>query len=520
MSAFRPRVCVSEALRLGLLTTLLLTLACGPRLHRTFAAPQDNAKATGASMPTFTELQPGWNLLRPGGETGCAKGGEYAFSVRPAARDKLLVFFQGGGACAVAERCAQGQPWYNPEIDLAAAKTPRLEGIFEFANPDNPFSAYSAVVVRYCTGDVHLGNRDVTYTIADDKGQSRRFEIRHRGYANASAVLRWIQANFTAPQKIFVSGVSAGSVATPFYASVLARQYPKARVVGLGDAQGHDPQIGNEQINDVQRMRLETVRRLPGWEKIATLGTRDRYITAARSAPQLQLFQFNHAYDAVSRTYFGADVLAALRNGELNMLTMLRANQRDISRDVPTFRYFNVGGREHGALTNDRFYGYATNGHRFRDWVAAIEAGDPVASVDCIDCTRSEFRFSEQDLRIVERSLELISRPSAWISDDPSERCRPNVERFPLRCALYMAINEVTSRPPTIEYPGAMEVIYTAIARMGPEFEKLDEAQRGSESLLPLRLYNNRPGTTAADVISLLEEVRDRIRAQLRPKAD
>lgn len=517
MFAFRHRICVPGALRLGLLSALLVWLACGPRIQRTFAAPQNDAKAAAAAMPTFAQLQPGWNLLRPGGETGCAKGGEYAFSVRPAARDKLLVFFQGGGACAVAERCAQGQPWYNPEIDLAAAKTPRLEGIFEFANPDNPFSAYSAVIVRYCTGDVHFGNRDVTYTIADDTGQSRRFEIRHRGYANASAVLRWIQANFTAPQNIFVAGVSAGSVATPFYASVLARQYPKARVVGLGDAQGHDPRIGDEQINDIQRMRLDTVRRHPGWEQLPTLGVRDRYITSARSAPGLQLFQFNHAYDAVSRSYFGPAVLAALRNRELDMLAMLRANQRDISREVPTFRYFTVGGRAHGALVNDLFYAHATNGRRFRDWVAAIAAGDPVASVDCIDCTRSEFRFSEQDLRIVERSLELASRPGVWIPDDRSQPCR-NLERFPLRCALLIAINEVTSRPPTLDHPGAWEVIYTAIARMGAEFERLDEPERGSESASPLRLYNNRPGTTAADVISLLQEVRDRIRAQLRPK--
>jgi len=518
MFAFRHRICVPGALRLGLLSALVLSLACGPRIHRAFAAPQNDAKATAAAMPMFTELLPGWNLLRPGGETKCAKGGEYAFSVRPAARDRLLAFFEGGGACSVGERCAQGQPWYAPEIDLAAAKTQRFEGIFDFANPENPFSAYSAVYVRYCTGDVHLGNRDVTYTITDDKGESRRIEIHHRGNVNASAVLRWIQANFAAPQHIFVAGFSAGSMAMPFYASVLARQYPKARVVGLGDAQGHDPAT-IAQPGDEQR-RFDTVRRHPGWEKLPTLGARDRYITAARSAPRLQLFQFNHAYDAVSRSYFGSALLAALRNQELDMLTMLRANQRDIGREVPTFRYFNVGGAAHGALPYDRFYAYATNGHRFRDWVATIAAGDPVASVDCSECTRSEFRFSEQDLRIVERSLELISPPGAWNSDIPPQPCRRGLERFSLECALLTAVGQVTGRPPDFLHAGLWEVTYSAIARMGAEFDKLDDPQRGSESAFPLRLYNGRPGTTVADVISLLEEVRDRIRAQLRPKAD
>jgi len=56
--------------------------------------------------------------------------------------------------------------------------------------------------------------------------------------------------------------------------------------------------------------------------------------------------------------------------------------------------------------------------------------------------------------------------------------------------------------------------------RAWAEFDKLDDPQRGFEAALPFRLYNGRPGTTVADVISLLEQVRDRIRAQLRPKAD
>jgi hypothetical protein len=37
---------------------------------------------------------------------------------------------------------------------------------------------------------VHLGDRDVNHMIGGDKGESRRFEIHHRGYANAAAVLR------------------------------------------------------------------------------------------------------------------------------------------------------------------------------------------------------------------------------------------------------------------------------------------------------------------------------------------
>jgi hypothetical protein len=67
----------------------------------------------------------------------------------------------------------------------AEAHNVRNQGIFEQANPANPFSEYSAVHVRYCTGDIHLGDRDATYTIHDDKGESRQFKIHHRGQVNA-----------------------------------------------------------------------------------------------------------------------------------------------------------------------------------------------------------------------------------------------------------------------------------------------------------------------------------------------
>src|SRR5688572_33342387 len=71
------------------------------------ASAQDSPRAKSA-LPAFSELQAGWNELRPGGETKCAKGGEYAFSVRPGAKDKLLVWFEGGGACW-GEECVREQ---------------------------------------------------------------------------------------------------------------------------------------------------------------------------------------------------------------------------------------------------------------------------------------------------------------------------------------------------------------------------------------------------------------------------
>lgn len=464
-----------------------------------------------AALPRFSELRPGWHLLRPGGDTICAKGGEYAFSVRPGVRDKLLIWFQGGGACWTAEECDGRVGNYLPEINFDNV---RNQGIFEQANAANPFSEYSTVHVRYCTGDIHLGDHDATYTIRDDKGESRPFKIHHRGQVNAMAVLRWVYDNFPAPREIFVSGTSGGSHPTPFYASLLARHYSQARVVALADsARNSVPAPDNHHWGFP-----DVVRRHPGWEQFPeNWRVPDLFIAAARTAPRIQLLQFNHAYDSTAR--FRLRQLLGQERAKADIRAMLRAEQGEVSRQVPSFRYFTVGGRGHGALPQNNFYVYATGGYLFRDWVAAAAAGQPVPSVECIDCSRPEFVFSQRDLRIVERALELVSAPGAWNADDPPQQCGPKLVSYSLNCALRTAVNEIA---PGANTAAAWEVVYAAIERLGADFDKtLDEREpeRGIQPQLALRLFNSRPGTTAADVIGLLEEARDRIRADLRRKA-
>ena len=134
-------------------------------------------------------------------------------------------------------------------------------------------------------------------------------------------------------------------------------------------------------------------------------------------------------------------------------------------------RRFTVGGRVHGVVQNDRFYAYETNGVRAREWVASIVAGQPVASVDCTNCCRPDFRFVDGDLRIVERAVELLSPAGAW---DPQERaggcCPTSGSRYTLRCALRKAAGDVTGVIPTNENenPAAVsEVAHSILDRMG-----------------------------------------------------
>lgn len=483
------------------------------------------ATAPSVPLPAADELKDGWNQLRPRGETTCAKGAPYHFYARRASAQKLLVFFEGGGACWRGGDCERGRPVYEPEIVSGAPGVDAsLRGVLDFTNPENPFADRSAVVIPYCTGDVHLGDRAATYTVAGATDDSRSFTIHHRGQLNAMTVLRWVYANFAAPREIFVTGSSAGGVAVPLYANVLAQHYPEARVVALSDDAGMHQAAAIAGADFSRWGHPDVVRKHRGWAPLPEdWGTPDLFVLAARSAPNLRLFQIDHAYDQVQYSFIvlsaAPDMATATKRLQAGvqgseLVGLLRANRKEIGTKVDTFRSFTVGGRAHGIVQNDRFYAYQTNGQRVRDWVASIANGQVVASVECTNCWRADYRFRNQDLRIIESALDLLSVPGVWDPQDRPGVCPTSAERYTLKCALRKAASDVTgvSSSNENEDPAAVsELTSTVIDRLGTR-ERLFGGP-------PLVVYNNRPGTTIADVIGLVEEVRGRIRADLRKRA-
>src|SRR5690606_14481079 len=171
-------------------------------------------------------LDAGWNQVDPGGETTCAAGTPYAFFVRPVEdSSRLLIYFQGGGACWNAFSCnPDNTSVYDPAVsgdDLYAT------GIFDLENPLNPMADFNMVFIPYCTGDVFTGSRTVDY--------SDTLTIAHQGYTNARAVLDWVYANFAQPSQVFITGSSAGSLGSIYHTADIMAQYAGVPVVQLGD---------------------------------------------------------------------------------------------------------------------------------------------------------------------------------------------------------------------------------------------------------------------------------------------
>jgi hypothetical protein len=339
--------------------------------------------AAGSELPAFASLEAGWNALAPGEPTICSLGTDYQFYVRPADPEKLLVFFQGGGACWFAEICNPGESMtYDPSVESDDNPANAPDGIFALDNPENPFADYSMVFVPYCTADVHLGDAVTTYELED----GTEIPIFHNGFLNASTVLDWVYANFDAPETIFAAGSSAGAIPSPFYAGIFADHYPEARVVQLGDGAGGYRFDGGEAVISRWNM-MSVVESFPGFEEIGIteMTFEQLYIITADEHPGVTFAQYNTAEDSTQKFF-----LSLVGVEDASLLELLQANYADIEAEVEDFHTYTAGGDLHVILPRPEFYTYTVGDVTVRDWVAALAAGEPVEDVLCSPCDTAE----------------------------------------------------------------------------------------------------------------------------------
>ncbi len=327
----------------------------------------------------WTELSPGWNEISPGGETICSQGTPYTFFFHPGSREKLLVFFQGGGACWNEVNCdLNNQPTYDPNIDSTdnPASTPmRFQGIFEKDVAGNPVRDYSILMIPYCSADTHLGNNNQTYIAGDSS-----FVIRHRGFANSMAALDWVYDRIPEPDIIFVTGESAGSVASPFYAGILADRYAKTRITQLGDCSGA---YGSVEFSPIlERWGAYEVMMAAGIAEPAELTSlTEATLEIAQRHPNVTFSQYNSAFDEAQQFF-----LAQLGGTPDSILTLLQHNMTLLDQNLPNFRYYIDTGNHHTILSHPQFYSTGVPGTPLSEWVTELEGEDGPESVYCEPC--------------------------------------------------------------------------------------------------------------------------------------
>mgnify|MGYP006269702717 CR=1 FL=1 len=466
-------------------------------------------RMTAALLVTGAALVPGavaaaeWETIEPGGETACAVG-EYRFYARQDAPDRVFIHLDGGGACWDAETCALDSGVYYTEVGPSPAQR---DGVFDLGHPDNPVASHSMLVIPYCTGDVHLGNRDTTYTLEKEDGTRETVTVPHRGLANAEAALEWLYERFDAPEQIVVTGSSAGAVATAFYADQLARRYPDARVIGLADAASAYRRNDASAASDDGAEPFESwglpvvLQAYPGWEDYggggASIGFETLFIRAATAAPNLELYTFDQAYDAAQQSY-----IRLLGTEEFDLLERIRANHADIARASDSFRYFVVGGIEHTVLGMPRFYFYEADGVAFHDWMADLVAGEPVDSVVCEQCSRPALRYTRADLDLIDGALALLSSEQRWAANDDA-RCEESATTWSLYCAVVESARRLGEQPRA--FAAFSDVIHSALDHL--DYDRIPQRL--------LTHFNNAEQTGFDDVRSVLLDVRERVSAGL-----
>ncbi|MFN2433377.1 MAG: pectin acetylesterase-family hydrolase [Gemmatimonadota bacterium] len=371
--------------RLGGLPLVLALAACASGAATGQAGPGPGA---GAAR--------GWTRIDPGGETMCARGTPYAFWARRAEPERLLVFFQGGGGCWDAETCRPGSDFLKDAVSRDEDPTGK-PGVFDLENPGNPFRGWSMLFVPYCTGDVHWGDHVRTY---DDSSAAARREgwsrvtMRHKGYVNARAALAWAYEQVPDPERVLVSGCSAGSVASILFTPYVIREYPDARVAQLGDAEAFvfDRPVDLQtdyRAHDNFPSWIPALRAIPAGEF-----TMERFYSAvAASHPEAVFAQYTTAHDSVQIRYYEA-VAESRDSADSHAATAaspsweqaLEASLEAIHARAPNFRSFVAAGHEHCATPTRRFYDESVGGTRLAEWVADLAEGRPVEDVRCARC--------------------------------------------------------------------------------------------------------------------------------------
>jgi hypothetical protein len=290
--------------------------------------------------------------------------------------DKLVVYFDGGGACwdditcsvpRRADNVGESDGLYKAELLPENDDPRRMRGIFDLNNARNPVRDWTIVFVPYCTGDVHSGANTAQYHDADT---GEPFAIEHRGADNFRAVLAWMRANLHAPRQIFVTGSSAGAYGAATHYGRIRDAFPSGRAAFLGDAgQGVTTEGFLSQRNGNWRYDLpESV-----FGRDAQL-TIDQDIVARLAAhyPRDRFAQYTTAHDITQIAFYS---LMGVHNACPAWTEHMTS---DLSRrqSAPNFRSYLAAGQTHTIMRSPLFYAQRSGGGPFAEWIGALVSDD------------------------------------------------------------------------------------------------------------------------------------------------
>lgn len=314
----------------------------------------------------------GWIELAPKNTT-CWDGSPWHFWYHPGDRNKLAIWFQGGGSCWNAETCDAAQ---RPTFDtkLGPDDYPGSgNGVFDQKHKNNPLRDFGLVFLPYCTGDMHIGRRTVEYARRDGS----RFPFVHAGQKNTRAALDALEALHVAPQTLLVGGESAGAIGAGFWASEIGDRWPNAQLIVLGDAGGgYRSRAANLVLK--QWGVLDDLPDVPAYRDPQRIYFETFYIAAAQRHPTARLGEANYANDAVQRHF-----MEMLGSPVAKLTKPLQCNLNEVRIEAPGFHSFIYPGTRHVMLRTNAVYTTRCENQSLIGWIEDLIAGRPVETHWC-----------------------------------------------------------------------------------------------------------------------------------------
>lgn len=346
------------------------------------AAGSGGSGASSGEVKT-PQLEAGWNEFRPGGDTVCSRGSEFAYWVHPGTVNKVVIDYIGGGACWNAVTCSVADAIFSDSVDQVrtAIEANIPVGIYDKTRDDNPFKDWYHVVIPYCTGDVHWGDATVEY--------SDSVTIEHRGATNGRAVLDWVKAEFSAPEQIMVTGCSAGSYGSLGWAPHIMEHYKDSQVFQFGDSGAG---VITESFFRDAFPSWNATAFMPRWidslnpdeVDVFSLELADLYIRLGEAYPNNLLSQYNTTFDENQTFYYDA---MGGENGAQGWSEKMLSSMSRIRSDTPNFRSFQASGEQHCIIVANNFYTVEAGGVKLTDWLQDMIDGKDIDNVACEDCS-------------------------------------------------------------------------------------------------------------------------------------
>lgn len=317
-------------------------------------------------------------------DSRCWNGDPWAFLVHPGARDKLLFYFPGGGAC-----------WDQPNIIIPGSATLCFQdirkgieatgygsGLMDLKKPGNPFSDYTVVSPAYCGGGIHIGNGTVKGLLGTNY---------QHDYTNSVYVKSWAQRNLASHLSSFViMGSSAGSLGAAIWADDLLSSFShgKGSVVldsyaGVFPPGTQGPLLAAIGACDVPIMRP--------FQESCTDGSFEITDALMRTISKHPTVAFGHLQsktDAVQRIFYGAVALSFLKLEVVLSQGKFQQRANDVLQvcnQYPNYAAYLVNGLQHVFIPYNHYWtstvkgkDESSSGPTMSEWISRFVAHETV----------------------------------------------------------------------------------------------------------------------------------------------